>query len=379
MSHISHLSPSNHAKVLITGATGFIGGALAARLIHTEHWADLLFLVRAPHKEDGLMRLAHNLRLHGIDDPLIDRLHLDQILCGDLMRVRDWINDPRLHTIERVVNSAAIASFGKHPSIFPTNLNGVLEMAQGLAARAPLQRFLQISTGMACAMDPPHPVHESYCPDADAVHFLDYTQSKFEAEQALKTQLPQLPLVIARPSIVVGHTQLGCAASGSIYWVFRLARALQAFPCTLDQKIDVIPVDYCAQAIACLLFKDTLQHSHYNISASESASCSFAQIDAAIAAALRQKPMRHYQQKDYGEFLAMQNEFKTHIGPCNKRIVLKAIRSYGYFASQEILFRNANLLEEGLPTPTPFADYAGLCEITSQQTLIADQMRADYK
>ena len=145
MSHISHLSPSNHAKVLITGATGFIGGALAARLIHAEHWADLLFLVRAPHKEDGLMRLAHNLRLHGIDDPLIDRLHLDQILCGDLMRVRDWINDPRLYTIERVVNSAAIASFGKHPSIFPTNLNGVLEMAQGLAARAPLQRFLQIT------------------------------------------------------------------------------------------------------------------------------------------------------------------------------------------------------------------------------------------
>ena len=373
------MSKAHTPHVFITGATGFIGGALAARLIHSRRWEQTVFLVRAPHKEDGLARLAHNLRLHGVQDADIDRLRPSQIICGDLMRVADWIDDPRLRQIESVVNSAAVASFGKHPSIFPTNLDGVLEMAHGLNRHAPLKRFIQISTGMACGIGAPQPVHEDHDAGTDVVHYLDYTQSKCMAERRLKSELPALPLVVVRPTIVVGHTQLGCQASGSIYWVFRLARALQAFPCALKQKIDVIPVDYCAHALEFLLEKTHLRHTRYHIAAGAEQSCSFDDIDRAVSKALGQPPMQHYQQKTYEAFWAMQNSFKDHIGPCNKRIVLKAIRAYGYFASQEVMFRNQHLLDEGFAPPPRFTDYAGLCELTSQGVLIADQMRCDYK
>jgi nucleoside-diphosphate-sugar epimerase len=102
-------------------------------------------------------------------------------------------------------------------------------MAHGLCRGRKLRRFIQIGTGMSCGRNAPRPVSEDY-PGDDVEHYLDYTASKYEAEQRLRTELPELPLVVARPSIVVSHTELGCAASGSIYWVFRLARALQAFP-----------------------------------------------------------------------------------------------------------------------------------------------------
>lgn len=366
-------------EILITGATGFIGGALAARLIKTDAWEKILFLTRCMHEADGRERLAQSLRKHGVAENLIQKLQSHQVICGDLMNVSDWIDDPRLASIQYVVNSAAVASFGKHPTIFPTNVDGVLHLAHGLNERASIKRFIQISTGMACGLDAPIPVREDYRPSVETAHYLDYTQSKYEAERRLREELPDFPTVVVRPTIVVGHTELGCAASGSIYWVFRLARALQAFPCRLDQRIDVIPVDYCAEALHLLLFKPDLNHSTYQISAGPADSCTFAEIDAAIAAAIHEEPMRQYKQTSYEKFVEMQDQFRDLIGPCNKRIVLKAILSYGYFASEEVLFSNAHLLSEGMPSPTPFEKYAGLCELTSRDILIADQMRCDYK
>lgn len=365
--------------LLLTGSTGFIGGALAARLIRTPRWERSLFLVRSANRNEGRARLAANLRLHGVSEDELQRLSPDQILCGDLTGVERWIDDPRLLQVSDVVNSAALASFGSHRSIFPTNVDGVLAMAHGLSRGRPLRRFIQIGTGMSCGRNAPRPVSEDYSPADDVEHYLDYTASKYEAEQRLRTELPELPLVIARPSIVVGHTELGCAASGSIYWVFRLARALQAFPCELDQKIDVIPVDYCAEALHLLLEKPTLKYAAYNISSGPNHACTFGEIDEAISVGTGEKKMSRYRQTHYDSFLQMQDRFKDLIGPCNKRIVLKAIRSYGYFAAEEVLFDNQRLIEEGMRPPQPLTDYVTLCERTSKDILIAQQMKYDYK
>lgn len=367
-------------RLLITGASGFIGGALAARLIHTDRWNDCLFLLRAPHREDGLARLAHVLRAHNVPEALLDRLHLEQILCGDLTSVAEWRNDPRLASIEDVVSSAAVASFGNHPSIWPTNVDGVLEMAHALHKRCRLRRFLHIGTAMACGRQAPIPVPEGYDAGEETDHFLQYTHSKYEAERRMRAELPDLPLVVARPSIVVGHTQLGCRPSGSIFWVFRMARALLAFPCELDQRIDVVPADYCAEALHLLLDKPTLAHGEYHISSGAHRSCSFGEIDEAIARAIGQAPMgKRYRALPFEEMIHLQDRFKELLGPCNRRIVLRAIRAYGSFAALGMMFDNRRLLAEGMALPTPLADYAGLCEKTSAGVLIADQMKFDYK
>lgn len=370
---------SSSPNLLITGATGFIGGTLAARLLQTDRWDKCLFLVRAPHREDGLTRLAHILRKHEVPEALLDRLQLEQILCGDLTTVADWQDDPRLESITDVVSSAAVASFNNHRSIWPTNADGVLNMARALNRRCKIRRFIQIGTGMSAGMQAPDFVPEGYDAGADTEHFLEYTASKYAAELRIRRELPDFPLIVVRPSIVVGHTRLGCSVSGSIYWVFRTARALQTFPCELDQKIDVIPVDYCAEALHRLLEKPTLKYNVYHISASREQSCSFREIDQSIAETVHIKPMANYVCRPFEQIAEMKGLFREILGPCNVRAILNAIHSYGNFSKLGMLFDNRRLLDEGMAQPTPLKDYAGLCEQTSQGISIGKQMRVDYK
>lgn len=366
-------------KILITGANGFIGGALAAKLFARGEAVDAIFLIRSSKPEEGLVRLVTTLRNHGVTTKQLLQLKLEQILCGDLNVVNCWIDDPRLSSIENVVSSAAVASFGNNPSIWPTNVDGVLNMAHGLSHRCNLKRFLHIGTAMACGLDSPNPVPEGYNRGKKTQHFLEYTHSKYEGEQRLKEELPDLPLVIARPSIVIGHTKLGCKPSGSIFWVFRMALALKAFPCALEQRIDVVPVDYCADALYLLLTKPKLKYDSYHISAGEKYSSSFAEIDESIAKATGKAKIEAYEQKSYEQILQMKDQFKELLGECNRRIVAKAIKTYGNFSTLELAFDNQRLMEEGMSETTPLAKYAGLCELTSKGILISEQMKFDYK
>lgn len=65
----------------------------------------------------------------------------------------------------------------------------------------------------------------------------------------LESTAPELPLVVARPSVVVGHTQLGCLPSASIFWFYRACDALRRITCPLDSRDDAVPVDWVADAL----------------------------------------------------------------------------------------------------------------------------------
>ena len=96
---------------------------------------------------------------------------------------------------------------------------------------------------------------------------LDVEDVKAEAERLLSEQFADLPVVVARPSIVVGHTELGCKPSGSIFWVLRAVEALRFITWDLENRIDVVPVDWAADALTHLLFAPRLKHNRYHVSA----------------------------------------------------------------------------------------------------------------
>jgi nucleoside-diphosphate-sugar epimerase len=366
-------------NVFITGASGFIGAALAAKLLNTEDVHDVLFLIRSETQEDGLKRLLQILAKHGVSNDNLKLIKLEQILCGDLNAVNLWIYDPRLKSIQIVVSSAAVASFAKHPLIWLTNVDGVMDMVNGLNRVAKIKRFIQIGTAMACGANAPKLVPEGFDLGDETKHFLEYTNSKYQIERRIRKELPEFPLIVVRPSIVVGHTQLGCKPSGSIYWVFRIAAALKSFPCSLVQKIDVVPVDYVADALYLLLTKKNLKFSNYHISAGIKMSSSFEELNIGLAKAVGRKPISDYQQKSVSEILAMRENFTELFGPCSTRAIAKAIEIYGNFSQLGILFDNTRILSEGIGEPLPFANYIGVCEETSQHLLIADQMKIDFK
>ena len=147
----------------------------------------------------------------------------------------------------------------------------------------PLVRYIHTGTATICGANPPHVVHEDDYPNRATEHFLPYTQSKAEAELQLGERYADLPLVIARPSIVVGDTRYGCAPSGSIFWVLRAFEALKFLAWNPENHVDVVPVDWAASALTHLLFAPNLEHKRYHVSAGSESSITWNQLGAEYA------------------------------------------------------------------------------------------------
>ncbi|PIC97736.1 SDR family oxidoreductase, partial [Sporosarcina sp. P29] len=121
--------------------------------------------------------------------------------------------DPRLEQVTHVVNCAAVASFGNNPLIWKVNVEGTLALARRMERVSTPQRFLHVGTAMSCTPEQDSLVAESAEFRENAEHLVEYTYSKSTIEQLMRQHCPGLPLLIARPSIVVGHTRHGCTPS----------------------------------------------------------------------------------------------------------------------------------------------------------------------
>ena len=272
--------------LLITGVTGFLGGAVLEEIINSMDGVNLLLLVRAHDGDAAVKRVKENMRKFNVDEAKLAQLGTQNILLGDLASPEDFLTDPRLEQVTHVLNCAAVASFGNNPLIWKVNVEGTLLFAQRMAKVDGLQRFLHVGTAMSCSPQPDTLVAENAVLRERAEHLVEYTHSKSTIEQLMRQRCPTLPLVIARPSIVVGHTHHGCQPSSSIFWVFSMGLMLQKFMCSMEDRIDVIPVDYCASALLMLLNAPIARGEVVHISAGEENSVRFGDIDNAMAAAL---------------------------------------------------------------------------------------------
>lgn len=366
--------------LLITGVTGFLGGAVLENILNQENRFNLLLLVRANDDAAALERVKENLRKFNIAEEKLAALNSRSILLGDLADPEVFLTDPRLVQVTHVINCAAVASFGNNPLIWKVNVEGTLKFVRRMAQVISLQRFLHVGTAMSCSPEQDSLVAENAEFRERAEHLVEYTHSKSTIERLMLQECPTLPLVIARPSIVVGHTHHGCQPSSSIFWVFSMGLMLQKFMCSMEDRIDVIPVDYCADALLMLLNSPLARGEIVHISAGEENSVRFADIDSAMASALEQAPVGNkYAQVSYETLVKMRRELKDIFGPCNERLMLKAMRLYGAFATLNVRFSNDKLLSMGMPKPPRFTDYIDRCVQTTRGLSIPQQMAVDFK
>ena len=367
-------------RLLVTGATGFLGGAIVAELVATPRWPQVRMLVRAKTRDEGRDRVRAALARFEIAPDLVDRVAASQVILGDFKDPERIFDDPALAEITHVINSGAIATFSNHPQLWPINVEGTFRFVKRLSEVASLQRFVHVGTAMSVGPDAPSPVPEDYTPAGEIRHLVPYTATKIEIERRLRAELPGLPLVQARPTIIVGHSRLGTRPSASIYWVFRAALLLERFTCAPDDHIDVVPVDWVARALVELATKPALKHRFYHLSAGPERASTFAELDAAIARGRGVPPVRdRYRQVSADEVAALRGEYTARLGPCNPLIMQRALKLYGVFASLNVTFRNEHMIEEGITPPPAFADYAGVCAATAEGSTIAEQMVADFK
>jgi nucleoside-diphosphate-sugar epimerase len=370
-------------QTLITGATGFLGGAVAAEAVRRNEQSDLLLLARGADPAQALARVRDNLRSHGVPEAVLDRLSERNILCGDLENLDELHDDPRLDQVKDVIHSAALATFSNHPCLDKVNVEGTRSLARLMRGRPALGRFFYVGTAMACGPEAEIEnglVNEHTELPLDDSHLVAYTRSKARAEQVLREEFPDLPSIMLRPSIIVGDTRRGCVASQSIFWVFQVAQMLGEFTVDLDSRIDVVPVDWCASAILDLVAKPVLANTVYHLSAGEGSSVSFREVDEALAASRGVEPMAAtYRQLDREELGELLPRMRACAPGTNDRLLMRALRLYGGFAELNYVFANANALGEGIEAPPRFTEWIGRCHESARHIPIATQMEWDFK
>ena len=94
-------------SILLTGATGFVGGAIAADLSAKGLLADTRFAVRGDTPADGLARLRSNLRRFQLPQAVLDGITESQIVPFDLRNA----GEAKLGDPEVIINCAALATF----------------------------------------------------------------------------------------------------------------------------------------------------------------------------------------------------------------------------------------------------------------------------
>jgi len=357
--------------VFLTGVTGFLGGAFLTDLLQSPFDGEVVCLVRADDDDTAEERVRRSVGRFGAPDPLPKNV---RVLRGDLLS-EDWHASPYLDDVTHVLHLAASTSFGNSRAIRTTNVGGALSVAKAMRRRR-LERFVYTGTAAICGASPMPVVHEDDYPDERATHLVAYTRSKAEAERQLSEQFADLPLVVARPSIVVGHTELGCKPSGSIFWVLRAVEALRFITWDLENRIDVVAVDWAASALNHLLFAPSLKHNRYHVSAGKGGSVRWTELAAEYARLRGGTPQDRYEVGGMRQLTA--KRVMQAAGEGHPRHLLHALELYYRFCSLDLVFDNCRLLKEGVPAPPRFTDYMRVCEESSTGS-IYEQMRSDLE
>jgi len=261
--------------ILLTGATGFLGMDALARLIERDG-EQVVVLVRAPD-DDGAGRRLDEL-LARLYDELPAAAARVSAVRGDLLEPglglapvdRAWL----IASVDRIVHCAASISFElpleQAREINVGGVERVLELAREIAQGGTLRRAVHVSTAYVSGR------HAGAFGERDldvGQQFRNtYERSKFEAETLLRAA-EDLPLAVARPSIVVGHSASGwTSAFNVLYWPMRAFERglLEEVPARADSIVDFVPVDYVTDGILALL-DDEDARGTYNLVAGERA------------------------------------------------------------------------------------------------------------
>lgn len=339
--------------VLVTGATGFVGGATAFRLLADARVDRLVLLGRPTRAGTSKERLQQSLGRFGKISAEWRRV---TVVEGDLGAMR--IGDDLLGKLTHVVHAAASTSFGADPEIRRTNVLGTQALVEALAGAGRLERFLHVSTAYRCGAEAARVVRDEHA--SSPTHVVDYTKSKAEIEAWLEHQR-RLPMVIARPSVVIGHSRLGVRPSSSLYWYYRALAAAGIAPFTSYRHRDVVPVDYVADALVHLLFLPDPRYRHFHISAGEVSSDTWGDIHRTFGLAPSTLVV-------VPELLAKHPVWKRLVS--GDRRFLRALDLCSRFATIPVeWFSNERLLESGMSAPPRFTSYLPRCSETGDRDL----------
>jgi thioester reductase-like protein len=253
---------ATHGRILLTGATGFVGGELLRRLLVQDR-REIVCPVRAASegaaRERGAAALqailgraptmAERARVHWL------RADLEQPALG-LTRTR---RAELVHDLEEIFHCAASTRFdlsledARRVNVHATL--GILDVAAAACARGSFRRLHHVSTAYVAGRAHGR-VNADFLPTDDPRAFRNsYERTKAEAERWLRACRDRIPLTIYRPSIIVGDSRTGRTANWNVvYFPMRLMAAgrLPFVPAWGAALLDCVPVDFVVDGLLAL-------------------------------------------------------------------------------------------------------------------------------
>ncbi|WP_375498713.1 amino acid adenylation domain-containing protein [uncultured Nostoc sp.] len=246
--------------VFLTGATGFLGAFLLDELLHQTQ-AKIYCLVRSTNEHEGLEKIQQNLEKYSLHHPNFSS-HVIAI-PGDLEQPYLGLPSNQFEKlalqIDAIYHSAAQVNFAKPYSVIKeSNVLGTQEVLR-LACMGKIKPMHYISTiavfGAISHFTGQKVVYEDdnieSCQDYVALD-LGYSQTKWVAENLVwVAKSRRIPVSIFRTGFLMGHSKTGVAHTKDSY-VPRIIKGciqLGSYPELIDQKEELIPVDYAARAI----------------------------------------------------------------------------------------------------------------------------------
>ncbi|WP_405833194.1 thioester reductase domain-containing protein [Streptomyces sp. NBC_01176] len=259
--------PMPPRRILLTGATGFLGGHLLLDLLrHSD--AHVYCLVRAADEEAASARLGAALKTHRLPWSSEIRRRVT-VLPGDIRRPRLSLSDDvwntLAHELDSVVGVAAAVDFLRgYQSLRQSNVIGALTLAE-LAATGPPKPLHHISSiavfnevGIASMGEDDQLAH------ADRL-VAGYDQTKWAAEVALRRARDHGLVVTAmRPGGIGGHTRTGAYnpqdLSSGLISAFARFRTVPAF-----RYLNSAPVDWVSRVAAAVVCEPDAWGHDYNL------------------------------------------------------------------------------------------------------------------
>ncbi|HUO17452.1 MAG TPA: SDR family oxidoreductase [Verrucomicrobiae bacterium] len=347
--------------IFLTGATGYIGAHVAANLLDG-YGAALNLLVRARDKQEAQLRLWRSMQLH-LDFPQFYE-HLQtkmRIFVGDVTSPGFGLDrdeyDRLVHTTDSVIHCAASLNRKSEKTCLNVNLRGTLEVLT-LARHAEhyhgLRRFSEVSTVAVAGKRQNEVVTEDRAIDWDRSDYDPYARTKKFCEHMTRVLLPDTPKTVFRPSIVLGDSRHAETTQFDMVKAFVFLAGLPVLPFRSRDKIDIVNVDFVADAISTLHQKDQPQYDIYHLS-SGTASQTFRELTQALAAAQQKRGpiFLPFTEKPFNSSVQILSNRKGRLG-----YGASLMKVFFPYLVWNTVFDNTHATTELGRKPVPFSQYS---------------------